>query len=378
MQPYIPENLPINGIDFGRLIKLVGEANGELARFDGLLHGVGNTELFLAPLTTQEAVLSSRIEGTQATLNDVLEFEAGISKPEAIRDDIQEIINYREALNRSREYLLSQPISLWFLRQLHGILMESVRGTEKTPGKFRETQNYIGREGVSMQDATFVPPSPLRLMTDLEDFQRYIESDDVEVLIQTAIVHAQFELLHPFNDGNGRIGRLLIPLFLYQKKKLSRPIFYISGYLETHREEYYARLQAISQKRDWNGWIEYFLRAVVHEAKNNSDKVKRIFSLYNEMKIVIPELTHSKNSIQILDAIFHQPLFRSTDYVQRLGINPKTAGLHLRQLKQAGIIEELTPSRGASPAVLYFPKLLFITEGRHVIPDPAILDLGDL
>jgi Fic family protein len=252
--------------------------------------------------------------------------------------------------------------------------MNSVRGADKTPGQFRITQNYIGRDGVSLENATFVPPNPIRLTTDLEDFQRYIESDDVEVLVQTAIVHAQFELLHPFNDGNGRIGRLLIPLFLYQKKKISRPIFYISGYLEHHREEYYARLKAISQKRDWNGWIEYFLRAVAHEAKFNSDKVKSVLSLYDEMKSVIPELTRSQNSIQILDAIFHQPIFSSTDFVERVGINSKTARLHLRQLKQAEVIKELTPSKGASPAVLYFPKLLYITEGRRVIPDPAILE----
>jgi Fic family protein len=370
MQPYVSAPLPLDTIDFGRLVGLVGKANGELARFDGLLHGIVNADLLLSPLTTNEAVLSSRIEGTQATLGDVLEFEAGIEKPEALRDDIDEIINYRKALLYSQEYLLTRPISLGFLRELHQILMNSVRGAEKTPGKFRETQNYIGQEGASLANATFVPPSPVRLMSDLEDFQRYMESDDKETLIQTAIVHAQFELIHPFNDGNGRIGRLLIPLFLYQKKKLSRPIFYISGYLEAHREEYYARLRAISREQDWNGWIEYFLRAVAIEAKNCSDKVKQVLELYQKMKIKIPEVTRSKHSSQILDAIFHQPTFRSTDFVRLTGIPSKTSSLHLRWLKQSAIIEEFTPSRGASPTVWVFPQLLNITEGRQVIPIP--------
>ena len=366
MRSYVPAPLPVDTIDFGRLVGLVGKANGELARFDGLLHGIANAELLLSPLTTQEAVLSSRIEGTQATLSDVLEFEAGIEKPESLRDDIQEIINYRTALNYSQKYLLDRPISLGFLRELHQILMSSTRGAERTPGKFRETQNYIGRDGASLENATFIPPSPVRLMSDLEDFQQYIEFDDKETLIQTAIVHAQFELIHPFNDGNGRIGRLLIPLFLYQKKKLLRPIFYISGYLEKHREEYYARLQGISQQQDWNGWIEYFLRAVAIEAKNNSDKVMRVLELYQEMKTKIPEIIRSKNSMQVLDAIFHQPIFRSTDFIRLTGMRSKTSSLHLRQLKQSAILEELAPSRGASPAIWVFPQLLTITEGGQI------------
>jgi Fic family protein len=366
MQPYIPAALPLDTIDFERLVGLVGEANGELARFDGLLHGIVNAELLLSPLTTNEAVLSSRIEGTQATLDDVLEFEAGIEKPESLRDDIQEIINYRSALHYSQEYLENHPISMRFLRELHQILMNSVRGAEKTPGKFRETQNYIGQEETSLENATFVPPSPIRLMSDLEDFQRYIELNDKETLIQTAIVHAQFELIHPFNDGNGRIGRLLIPLFLYQKKKLSRPIFYISGYLERHREEYYTRLQGISRRQDWNGWIEYFLQAVAIEAKNNSDKVKNVLGLYEEMKVLIPKMTHTQHSGVIQDAIFARPIFSSSDFADGIDVNSNSAKRFLRQLKEADIVREFVPRKGASPAKLVFWRLINMTEGREI------------
>ena len=366
MQPYVPVQLPVDTIDFGRLVGLVGKANGALARFDGLLHGIANAELLLSPLTTQEAVMSSRIEGTQATLSDVLEYEAGIEKPESLREDIQEIINYRTALNYSQKYLLERPISLGFLRELHQILMNSARGAEKTPGMFRETQNYIGRDGVSLESATFVPPSPVRLMSDLEDFQRYIEFDDKETLIQTAIVHAQFELIHPFNDGNGRIGRLLIPLFLYQKKKLSSPIFYISGYLEKHREEYYARLQGISQQEDWNGWIEYFLNAVAEEASNNCEKAKKMLGLYEEMKTVIYDLTRSHNTFLIQDALFNHPIFRSHDFVQATGLKPDTARNMLSLLKKAGVVREIEPARGRIPAQLVFARLVNISEGYEV------------
>ena len=200
MKPYVPVPLPVDTIDFGRLVGLVGKANGALARFDGLLHGIANAELLLSPLTTQEAVLSSRIEGTRATLSDVLEYEAGIEKPESLREDIQEIINYRTALNYSQKYLLDRPISLRFLRELHQILMGSTRGAEKRPGMFRETQNYIGREGISLDNATFVPPSPVRLMSDLEDFQRYIEFDDRENITEGREIFGEHPLSVQFVD----------------------------------------------------------------------------------------------------------------------------------------------------------------------------------
>ena len=368
MKPYIPDTLPLlNRIDFQRLFKRASDANAELARFDGLLQGISNSELFLSPLTTNEAVLSSRIEGTQATLDDVLEYEAGVKKPEELVRDIQEIINYRKAMFFSREQLLVRPITLAFLRELHQILMDSVRGNEKMPGSFRQTQNYIGKPGDSLENATFIPPDPIRLVSDLEDFQKYLSGDDVEVLLQTAIVHAQFELIHPFNDGNGRIGRLLIPLFLYQKKKISKPIFYISEYLEKHRETYYARLRGISSpQKDWNGWIEFFLEAVVMEARNNSDKVRKILTLYDEMKEKIRQITHSQHFMRVQDAIFTRPIFRSNEFVQETNLKADTARRFLSQLKETGIVRELEPVRGRTPALLVFGQLLNITEGRII------------
>lgn len=370
MNPYQPHQLPLKDLDYQLLFGLVGDANGELARYDGLLQGIPNPAVMLSPLTTREAVLSSRIEGTQATVDEVLEHEAGLLKEGAKSEDIQEISNYRSALSQASEHLQSFPIRLSFIRELHRILLSSVRGQDKTPGEFRVDQNWIGRAGCTMEEASFVPPSPLQLNDHLLAWEHYIDSDDSDFLLQAAVVHAQFELLHPFKDGNGRIGRILIPLFLFQKRLLSQPMFYLSEYLEHNRDEYYQRLGAISQEGDWNSWIAFFLRAVTRQARQNSERVRAVMGLYDEMKHRIHEVTHSQYSVYLLDALFSRPIFQTSDLVSQLsrdfGISKRTVPALLRQLKDAGILIELSPSSGRKPAVLCFPQLLNLAEGRKV------------
>lgn len=229
--PYIPQSLPLSVLDYGRIIRKIGPANAALARYDGLLQSVINPSVMLSPLTNREAVLSSKIEGTQATVDEVLEFEAGIDFDGEKAQDIQEIRNYRKALVLATEVLVDRPFTLSLVCQMHAVLMDSVRGANKTPGQFRLEQNWIGPAGCPIEQATFVPPSPLPLRDHLQAWEAYLAVDDVDMLVQVAIVHAQFELIHPFKDGNGRIGRLLIPLFLFQKRALSRPMFYLSEYL---------------------------------------------------------------------------------------------------------------------------------------------------
>lgn len=367
MKPYEPIALPLDDLDYRRLLPLVGSANAELARYDGLLQGIVNPSIMLSPLINEEAVLSSKIEGTQTTVDEVLEQEAGIRKEGKKAQDIQEVINYRKALQASHEYLTDRPITLSFVRELHKILLSSVRGEDKTPGEFRKDQNWIGRYGCTLEQACFVPPNPLQLQDHLEAWQLYMASDDIDVLLQTAVVHAQFELLHPFKDGNGRIGRILIPLFLYQKKKLSQPMFYLSSYLEAHREEYYASLQNISKEDDWNGWIAFFLKAISEQAKNNSIKVKKILGLYDSMKNKIHDITRSQYTVHVLDAIFDRPIFETTDFTKRTGILKPTAMGLLRQLKAANVLYELRPGRGRRAAVLCFPELLNIAEGKKIL-----------
>jgi len=371
MNPYVPDALPLTDLDYRRLLPLVGQANAALARYDGLLQGIPNPAVMLSPLTTQEAVLSSKIEGTQATMDEVLEQEAGLLKEGSKFQDIQEISNYRRALYSAREYLKDYPIRLGFVCELHRILMSSVRGQDKTPGEFRKDQNWIGKYGCTIEQATFVPPNPLQLPDYFQAWERYLDSDDADFLLQTAVVHAQFELLHPFKDGNGRIGRILIPLFLFQKRALSQPMFYLSEYLEAHREHYYARLKAISAEGDWDGWIVFFLQAIVAQAGSNSARVTAIQALYEEMKLAIQAATHSQYSVQVLDAIFSKPIFRSSDLTAQLsrefGIHEKTTSGLLRQMREAGILLALQTGSGRRPATLCFPRLINVAEGRDVL-----------
>lgn len=367
MKPYEPDSFPLTDLDYQRLLPLVGQANAALARYDGLLQGIPNPTVMLSPLTTQEAVLSSKIEGTQATIDEVLEQEAGLLKEGEKYQDILEITNYRRALFSAREYLQDYPIRLSFVRELHRILMDSVRGKDKTPGEFRKDQNWIGKYGCTVEQATFVPPNPLQLPDFLQDWERYLDSDDVDFLLQTAVVHAQFELLHPFQDGNGRIGRILIPLFLYQKRVLSQPMFYLSEYLESHREEYYQRLKGISSEGGWNDWIAFFLEAIATQATQNGIRVAAIQTLYEEMKRAIHEVTHSQYTVHVLDAIFDRPIFATTDFIARTQIHKPTAMGLIRQLKAGNILKELRPGSGRRAAVLCFPELLNIAEGRKIV-----------
>ena len=367
MTPYNPDSLPLADLDYRRLLPLVGQANAALARYDGLLQGIPNPSVMLSPLTTQEAVLSSKIEGTQATVDEVLEQEAGLIKEGEKFKDIQEISNYRKALYSAREYLKDFPIRLSFVRELHRILLDSVRGQDKTPGEYRKDQNWIGKYGCTMEQASFVPPNPMQLPGFLQDWERYLDSDEVDFLLQTAVMHGQFELLHPFKDGNGRIGRILIPLFLYQKKVLSQPMFYLSEYLESHREQYYAHLKGISVDHDWNSWIAFFLQAVIAQARQNGARVVDIRKLYEAMKEKIHDITHSQYTVHLLDAVFDRPIFTTTDFIIRTEIHKPTAIGLLRQLKVNGILKELSPGSGRRAAVLCFSELLNIVEGRTIL-----------
>jgi Fic family protein len=359
--------LPPPSIDIVRLVRQVGEANAALARYDGLLQGMVNPAVMLSPLTNQEAVLSSRIEGTQATVEEVLEHEAGQEYDASKEADIQEIVNYRRAMVLASEVLQERPLRLGLLTALHKELMDSVRGQDKEPGEFRKTQNWIGPYGCTQETATFVPPSPLQLMDHLEAWQNYLATDDFDPLAQAAIVHAQFEILHPFKDGNGRIGRLLIPLFLYSKGRLSSPMFYLSAYLEAHRPEYYARLAAITREGDWTGWIGFFLQAITEQAGSNIERVRAILRLYEDMKARVRDITRSQHSAQIVDALFDRPIFRIGDFAQRAGIPKPTAHPLLRQLLEAGTLKQLREGSGRRPAILSFPELLNIAEGRQAV-----------
>jgi Fic family protein len=360
--PYIPDSLPVKEIDYKRLLPLVGDARGALATYGGLLEGLLNPSVLLAPLINEEAVISSKIEGTQATQYDLFQYEAGMEQSEEKGHDIQEIQNYRTALIDGERALDSYPFSLHLVRSLHKALMNSVRGQDKCPGEFRKEQNWIGKPGCTIEEASFVPPSPLILGDCLSSWEAYVQADDIDPIIQTAIAHAQFELIHPFKDGNGRIGRVIITLFLRYKELLPGPQFYLSRYLERNRDEYYGRLSAISERGDWDGWLDFFLRAVRMQSEENASKLRLAFALYESTKKRIIEETRSQYAITMLDAIFRQPIFTASMLVLGQGLEKPTVAQLVRKLKAAGLLTEIREARGQRPAVLCFPELLKITE----------------
>ena len=366
--PCTPPALPVTDLDWRRLLPLAGKANAALARYDGMLQALPNPAVLLSPVTANEAVLSSRIEGTQATLEEVLQQDAGIEQAESRHADIEEISNYRAAMRDAEQAVVHRPLSLSLIKGVHQRLMQGVRGSEKTPGEFRIDQNWIGSNGSRMEEARFIPPNPLVLPQALDAWASYLASEDEDPVLQVAIAHAQFEILHPFKDGNGRIGRMLIPLLLFQRKTLSRPMFYLSEYLETHRDQYYDGLLAITDKGNWQGWIEFFLNAIILQADANLVKVKQILELYDKLKLRFIGATRSQFAVPSLDAFFMRPILNATDFSRLAGIeNRVTANGILSQIKQDKLIIRIRESSGRSPAVFALPDLINIAEGRTVM-----------
>lgn len=360
MQPYIPEPLPLKKLHWDKYVNLIGKANAEVARFDGLLQGMLNPEVLLSPLTMQEAVLSSKIEGTQASLKDVLEFEADPQKKTEKYNDIKEVLNYRKAMRFSIKELETLPFINRLIKNVHKILLDSVRGQNSQPGSFRDGQVHIGKPGSSLETATYVPPASNIVSDCMGNLEKYFYYDEKDFLVQLAVIHAQFEIIHPFWDGNGRIGRILLPLFLYYKKVLSTPMFYLSAYFESHREEYYDKLLHVSKGKDWDSWIIYFLQAVIEQSRINIKKASSIHSLYNSKKEEIMNLTNSKYAIKILDFIFSYPIFNSTNFIKTSKIPKPSAMRALLALEKGGLLKKIQSGAGRRPSTYIFAKLLSV------------------
>jgi len=359
---------PPESLDLEMLFPLIGPASAAVARYEGVLSGIPNPNVLLSPLTSQEAVLSSRIEGTQATLGEVLEFEAskgGNDESTPKKADIREVLNYRRALNEAVRMLdEGLPLSQRLIKKTHEILMDGVRGRNKDPGEYRKIPNWIGPHGCSIEDARFVPCSADNLADCMASWESYIHTEAPDRLVQLAIAHAEFEAIHPFLDGNGRLGRLMVPLFLHSKGLLSRPNFYLSEYLEAHRDEYYDRLLAISSENDWTGWVAFFLRAVTEQAESNIRKADEILRLHTKLRDWIVDETHSQYAVRALDWMFVQPIFQPPSFIQDVQIPGATARRIVRLLRENGMLRELQPASGRRPAILAFSELLNIAEGK--------------
>jgi Fic family protein len=366
---YHEGNFPPEKIEWERLIPLIGPANASLARYDGTLAAVPNAAILLSPLMTQEAVLSSKIEGTQATMGEVLEFEAGISPKKVDQkytEDIQEVLNYRKAMWRAVELLEELPLCQRLIKETHKVLLQGVRGENRSPGEYRRVQNWIGPPGTPIERAQYIPVSVEKLPAAMSQWERFIHEQPKDKLIQLAILHAEFEAIHPFLDGNGRLGRMFIPLFLYQEKLIQSPMFYISAYFEAHRYEYYENLREISRENDWTGWCSFFLKAMTEQAKENHQKAARILNLYENEKTRFVEATHSQHAIKALDFIFSRPVFQASAFTGQAGIPKSTAIRILSILRKERLFSVLSEQQGQKPAVLAFRELLNIAEGHEV------------
>lgn len=366
MKPFVPQELPIRDVRWEPLIPLIGRANRALAAYEGILYAIPNPRILLSPLTTQEAVLSSRIEGTQATLGEILKFEAGEEPQQASRRlDFMEVINYRKALTFAEKAVKEKPFNLNLLENLHAILLQTVRGRDKGRGRFRTIQNWIGAPDTPIEQADFVPPDPVVMQKALHAWEKYYHAERPDAIVQLAIVHAQFEIIHPFLDGNGRLGRMLIPLFLCEKGLLSRPVFYLSGYLEEHRNEYVSRLRALGQQAgSWNNWIAFFLRGIDEQARRNAEKARAILDLYKDKKDRVIALTRSQYAVPLLDQIFRLPLFQSTKLKLEVDKPPSRQSLAsmIRVLREDGMLTVLSEGRGRRPQILAFVELLDLCE----------------
>ncbi len=358
-EPYELPDLPIE-IDWVSHLQQVGDANLAVGRYDGILQGIVNPSVLLSPMLAQEAVISSKIEGTQASLEEVLEYEVDPAvdvSPER-RDDIHEIINYRKATSTALDLLKEKPLCTNIITELHGILLQSVRGRDKEPGRIRRIQNYIAPDGAPIEEASYIPPPPTRVMDKMSNWEFFLHSDQMDRLIQIAILKGQFELIHPFRDGNGRIGRMLIPLMMYVKNILSLPMFYVSAYLEKNRDQYNYRLSNLSKVGDWDGWIQFFISAVTEQANENSLQAKEILELYNDMKTEIPDAIRSQHAIQIIDLLFGSPIFKTADLIGNIGVSRASANRIIRELIIHDIVKVIREPRGRRPGVYAFDRLL--------------------
>ncbi len=345
---FIPAPLPPDppvSID-GELAHLLSEADRSLGRLDGVASVVPNPDLFVAMYVRQEAVLSSQIEGTQSTLEDVLQFEID-EKGRELPKDVEEVVNYVRAMNYGLARLKELPLSLRLIREIHAELLKGVRGAHRTPGEFRRSQNWIGPENCTLTTATFVPPPVPEMHEALDNLEKFLHDETtLPALLHCGLAHAQFETIHPFLDGNGRVGRLLITFLLCQRGILQRPLLYLSHFLRAHRAEYYDRLMAIRNGGDWEGWLKFFVRGVGEVSREATETAQAILKMREENRQAIAaKLGGNAFALSLLDLLFEQPLVTISIVEQRLKCVYVTASKLVEHFVQLELLKEITGHR---------------------------------
>lgn len=343
---FLPRPLPPDpSIDMDSLAAALSRADQAVGRLDGVSKTLLNPDLFVAMYVRREAVLSSQIEGTQSTLEDVLAFELdpqGREQPQ----DVKEVVNYVRAMDYGLKRLENLPLSLRLIREIHAELLKGVRGASRRPGEFRNDQNWIGPPNSPISAATFVPPPPPEMGEALTDLERFLHEDsDFPVLIECGMAHAQFETIHPFLDGNGRVGRLLITFLLVHRGVLQRPLLYLSHFLKRYRDEYYGTLQAVRDAGDWEGWLRFFLRGVTETAAEATATAGDIVDLRERSRIMIQERRLGVNGLRLLDLLFRAPLVSVSFVEKSLGVSFVTANRLAEQFQNLDLLMEITGGR---------------------------------
>ena len=349
-------------VDTSGLIPLIVSANSAIARYDEAQKRLINPETIVMPMASLEAQRSSNIEGTQATFDDFLIGENEPDQNTAKGRDIQEIKNYREAILCSKMLLQQRPLSENVVKELNKILLNSVRGANKTPGEFRQHQVYIGRPGSMINEASYIPPVHTEIPRLFSNFVNYIQDDNqIDRLVQAAIMHYQFEAIHPFSDGNGRTGRLLVPIYLYEKGITSEPNMYVSEFIDMYRRDYYDMLQRVSSQGDWLPWIEFFLTGLREQAKTLKSRVDKINDIYDKYHRMVDQFG-SKYTSRFLDAIFNKPVFTAKIISDITNISNMQAIYSLiKKFVESGVLEEVSVSKHNKQ--YKFTELVNVAEG---------------
>ena len=332
---------PIPEIDMdGEIVKLLVDANKQLVKLDTASQLISNADLFISMNVRKEALISSQIEGTQCTLDDVLdpEVEANANL------DVSDVINYVKATQYALKRLERLPLCCRLIREIHEVLMENVRGQDKTPGEFRHSQNWIGPANCSLKDARYIPPNVEDMQTAMSDLEKYInENVDYDPLIRAALIHYQFETIHPFLDGNGRIGRLLILLYLMEQRLIEKPVIYISYFLKKNQIEYYDRISEVRRTGNFEQWIRFFLEAVSKAASDSLEAIRQLSVLHDTNVEKLPKTTRSKDNLRaVFDYIEQYPIIDIKRTAKELEVSYNTVAAAVRKLVELGILQETT------------------------------------
>ncbi|MDI9574612.1 MAG: Fic family protein [Bacteroidales bacterium] len=343
---FIPSPLPPNPpIQLeGELQTILSEADQALGRLDGSITIIPNPDLFVAMYVRKEAVLSSQIEGTQSSLQNLLEAEAEILSETAPKD-VAEVINYVKAMNYGLERLNELPLSVRLIREIHSILLQNVRGRHASPGELRQSQNWIGPEGCTLREAVFVPPPPFYVPQALSDWEKFLHAQiDIPLLIKIGLAHAQFETIHPFLDGNGRLGRLLITFILTEQEMLKKPVLYISYYFKQHKQKYYELLQNIRDTGDWESWLSFFLRGITVVSNEAATTARNILNLRENHRAMITQHLGrmAANAFKVLDYLYIRPIITINDIKEIIKTSYPAANELINRLVNIGIIQEIT------------------------------------